>query len=269
MDAVGVVGLLVALLGLGADNTPIMLATFLIGVLLLSIAAWPHRELGVAGRIAVITGIFITFAALAYSVDDANYKRELQADHGTLVPAGDTVIGGHCEAEILADIAYLKDKSFGPSFTKADQEHLEKLRRYPRFVWGGLTVSVDRSPTTIVSIKGKPVLQVFLDQNERLQLSVNLFDKDGHQLVNIDRNHFDWIGQAAHERRPDRSTIVIDDDLGNEVLRIRFNNDRQFSIDGKMYFDGLPLSVGEGSITYGTSQLGTGCSDGGNIYTFG
>ncbi len=268
MDAVGVAGLLVGLLGLRSDNTPIMFATLSISVLLISIAAWPHRELGLAGRVAVIAGLVITFATLGYFLYDANYNRELEADHGTLIAAGDEVVGDRCEAEILADIEYLKDKPFGPSFTKADQEHLQKLRRYPRFTWGDLTVTVDRSPTTIASIKGKPVLQLFLDQSDRLQLSVNLFDKDGNQLVSIDRNHFDWIGHAAHERRPDRSTIVIDDDSGNEALRIRFNNDRQFSIDGEMYFDGRPLSVSGGSIAYGASHFGIGCSDGGNIYAF-
>lgn len=85
------------------------------------------------------------------------------------------------------------------------------------------------------------LLSVDRDQSGQVTINLYVFDREGKVVLEINRNHFQinrnrFLDSLAPPR-PDKSTILIQDEEGND-LKIRLLNPNIVSFSGRLYFAG-------------------------------
>ncbi len=86
-----------------------------------------------------------------------------------------------------------------------------------------------------------------LDRRDtQLLISAKVRGRDSKLLATIDNNEFNINTNNAlptHKPRPDKSTLIVHDQEGNEVLNIRYLNPHSVRITGILYFRGMALNL--------------------------
>jgi len=102
----------------------------------------------------------------------------------------------------------------------------------------------NKFPHTIVAVEREPVIVVDRTDLGLLVLEVDMRDSENRIVAKLDRNGFVVNNKyTLYMLRPDKSTILIEDEYGKEVLRTRFSNPRAFSISGTLYYKGKSLPI--------------------------
>lgn len=115
------------------------------------------------------------------------------------------------------------------------------------FVGSTVETITNKFPHTILQVRKRRV--IYLDRTETgsLVLSLEMRDAANRLIARVDRNGF-VVSSAydVHLLRPDKSTVIIDDEFGNEMVRARFLNPKAFSISGVVIYGGtrIPLNLG-------------------------
>jgi hypothetical protein len=74
---------------------------------------------------------------------------------------------------------------------------------------------------------------------------MDILDKDGKVVVRFDDGHF-MVNQNTRldMKRPDRSTLIVHDNYGNEVLNIRYLNKQSVAISALLqYSQARPVRI--------------------------
>jgi hypothetical protein len=97
----------------------------------------------------------------------------------------------------------------------------------------------DKFPHTILQVRGRKIISIDRTENNSLTLSVDIRDSSNRIIARLNRegfavsHNYDW-----YLLRPDESTVVVEDEYGNDVVRARFLNPRAFSVSGRYYDQG-------------------------------
>jgi hypothetical protein len=104
----------------------------------------------------------------------------------------------------------------------------------------------NRFPTTILEIHGHSVVSIDRSLAGSLILSIDMRDINSKIIAKLDKNGFVVSkNYELYALRPDRSTIIIEDGFGKEVVKARFINPKAFAIEGVVQYQdkSFPLDL--------------------------
>jgi hypothetical protein len=95
----------------------------------------------------------------------------------------------------------------------------------------------NKFPHTVIAYGDDPVLTLDRIEDGNIAVSLKVLDKSGDLVSSIDRNEFNIANHAllTHKPRPDKSTLVVFDEEGNEALYVRYLNKKAIYVRGYMY----------------------------------
>jgi hypothetical protein len=98
----------------------------------------------------------------------------------------------------------------------------------------------NKFPQAVISYGDDPVLTLDRSEGGNIAVSLKVVDKSGDLVTSIDRNELNIANHAllTHKPRPDKSTLVVFDEGGNEALYVRYLNKKAIYIRGYMYLGG-------------------------------
>ena len=166
--------------------------------------------------------IILALAAFGWLANDKREQKILNEEAGFLLPANDPDPPG-CEMKAPFN--------FGENSLKV--------------YLGSIMVSYSIFPHNIFTVNGKNPLILNRDESGRIALTMDILDKDGKVVVQFDNGHF-TVNQNARldMKRPDRSTLIVHDNYGNEVLNIRYLNKHSVAISALLqYSQARPVRI--------------------------
>jgi len=161
------------------------------------------------GAISLMVLAFLCSVKLTAKI---KLSRDLSLDHGWLLPANDPDPPNNCTFEVSAGIGTGRTIKLMPD---------NALKVF----LGKFMVSYSNFPHRIFTVNGKNPLILNRDAGERIALTMDILDKDEKIVVRFADGLF-TVNQNARldMKRPDRSTLIVHDNYGNEVLNIRYLN---------------------------------------------
>jgi hypothetical protein len=114
---------------------------------------------------------------------------------------------------------------------------------------GGITEIVRAFPHVILTWRGVKMITMSRADNGTLVLNINVYDKDGRLVVRFDSDGFE-SNTTYLKKQPDKSTLVVDDQNGTQVLKAQYVNLKYCVLDGTMTIDGQQVTI-----PGGTSQI--------------
>jgi len=103
----------------------------------------------------------------------------------------------------------------------------------------------NKFPHTVISYGEDPVFTLDRIEDGNIAVSLKILDKNSDLVTSIDRNEFNIANHAllTHKPRPDKSTLVVFDEQGNEALYVRYLNKSAIYIRGNMYLGGRRWNI--------------------------
>lgn len=163
---------------------------------------------GVLGFLAIV------FAGSLRLVYDVQLTRELHQLRGKLTPANDTTPPNPCGADTpQGSVVFL----YGDNAALA--------RRFPHTVLGSLTLG--------------PLIALDRSEGGSLIVLMTIRAPDGKIIAQLDEHGYRVNQHNITEmRRPDRSSLILTDEYGAEVINIRYLNPQAVRIDGSFHYPG-------------------------------
>ncbi len=109
-------------------------------------------------------------------------------------------------------------------------------------VTGGLTNIVHKFPYSVLVVHGKNVISISKSNDGSLVLFIDVINKDGSLIVRFDEEGF-VVNPNLIKGHPNKSTLVVEDLYGNEVLRAQYENKRLLRLQGKISVDGQVVTI--------------------------
>jgi hypothetical protein len=193
--------------------------------------------------------VLLAFSAYLVSViRTQQVMQELSELHGVLMPADDPL----------------------PSEPQCAKQHPDDLT----IIFGtGLAVHAKTLPLNAVALYDrktqmvKPLIRMDKNAAGNVALTSEIRDRDNKLIARVTPDDFtvsqNKIFRTYHER-PDKSTLVVQDEFGDEVLRVRYLNTHAIKMEGVLYY-----AAGEGPVIIKGEQSGTLHSKNVCIPTFG
>ncbi len=209
-DSLALVGLLLTVVGFVSEDTDVVIGCFAASALLICLSAYSHKEWGgwryIVGLLTVLLFFWLSFRAHA-----KNTERELSLLHDVLIPANDPDPFKQC-APVGDEVA---------------------------LYFGANAFKTDNFPLVVLSIADKPVVTLDRDAQKGISVSMDVIGIDGKIVARIDKNAFTVNpNNYLSQKRPDRSTLVVTDQYGDEVLNIRYVNPKVVQPNAKLYLSG-------------------------------
>lgn len=201
-DALTAVGLLLALAGMRATDTLMVVLYFGAAAVVVCVSVWGHTELSKPARLVICCAAFAAALGIALHVRSENIEEELAKKEGVLIPDGLPPPLSRCPTPPDAMALYLGN---GGSWAKF-------------------------FPHTVVSSDGEDLLWLEQGTSNSIEVSARIFDERGELIARLERNQFTPTAAASRIKRPDRSTLEIYDHKDRQVLRIHFDNYRAMEI---------------------------------------
>ncbi len=110
---------------------------------------------------------------------------------------------------------------------------------------GSNCFAADDFPVVIASVRGVPALTVDRTMDGGIAVTVDVWDENHKIIARIERNEF-TINPNNYFRkfRPDRSTLIVEDQYGVRVLEARYGGKRSLSLNAKLrYPNGVLLDL--------------------------
>lgn len=177
---------------------------------------------------ATSSGIVVMFCVCVYSTFDIQVAKELSGLHGLLMPANDPDPSPQCTTQ--------------PTDLKV--------------IFGNTVMAANAFPFAAISVQetGKEESRItIVTLNKTSQGNVifasDVFDQDGKLVARINNNEFSVDEPSifrTYKERPDRSTLVLTDHYGDQVLYVRLLNRNEIKILGTLFFPGHALPIAKG-----------------------
>jgi hypothetical protein len=103
-------------------------------------------------------------------------------------------------------------------------------------LFGNMTNIVHDFPYSLVRVYGKDVISLAKSESGLLILSMDIRDRSGAIIARFDENGFE-VAPTLLKRHPDKSTLIVEDSRGNQLLKARYNNRRLFTFSGNGTLD--------------------------------
>lgn len=120
----------------------------------------------------------------------------------------------------------------------------------------------DEDHGCVIGMAGREILGI-TQRDGKASVSAELYDRNG-LLARIVDNEFELnSNELFRRRRPDLSTLKLEDRWGQEVLTVQFLNPNAFYVTGRFYYPGLgDLLVKPDGVWLGTNHLAPACTSG-------
>jgi hypothetical protein len=239
-DGFAVVGVVLALVGIFAEDTPLVILCFVLSAMLLCLSFYSHKNWG-RWRYGASLLVLVVFSGLSYRAYIKSVQRELDLPYGELVPANDpSPSHANCRRS-PSDAVFIYFGSAAVSYAPSGFTDHTVLR-----IGGHNLLSLNRSP------KGVTV-------------SAQIFDSDGI-LVEMDHGQFKvYRGDFIKREHPDGHTLVVYDKWNNERIRVRYLNPNAINITGRFFYPGYASIVAkEDELQIGTNSFQGGSCVGGS-----
>jgi hypothetical protein len=102
-------------------------------------------------------------------------------------------------------------------------------------------------PHVVLSIKGRNMITVSKSSDGLLVVSMDIRTDKNILIARFDEQGFE-VSPALNRRHPDKSTIIVEDRYGNELVKVRYVNPRALSIETRMTIDGRSVDVPQGGM---------------------
>jgi len=99
-------------------------------------------------------------------------------------------------------------------------------------------------PQEILRIHGKQVIGLERNSAGGIIVSMDIRSDDGRIIVRLSKDGF--VVNRNNEllvNRPDKSTLIIEDQYGNVALDARYLNERAFRITGTLHYQGQTIPL--------------------------
>jgi hypothetical protein len=136
---------------------------------------------------------------------------------------------------------------------------------------GGLAMNVGTNvvimwsfPITLLAMENEPMIRVNKRDGKLVVEMVRVIDDRDNQIVRIDQDGYSIDPEShAHVTRPDKSTLIVEDHLGRQVLKIKYTNPQSISLDGVFRYPSLPAIAFTGDKVHGINlNMGDSCLKG-------
>ncbi len=112
-------------------------------------------------------------------------------------------------------------------------------------VFMGGTVAQMHPSQDIIEIAGHTILSISPKKNQPNIISITtleIFDDRFDNIAHIEGDKL-WVNPTARQERPDKSTLIVYDHTGLEVLKIRFLNPHALAIRGVFRYQSFGMVV--------------------------
>jgi hypothetical protein len=156
------------------------------------------------------------FLAIMYGTYTLQVKAELSQLEGRLYPADDPDPPGPCPVTGTELALY----------------------------FGRMAVVADRFPLTVIKIASKPAVVMDRNADGSLNLTLDVRSSDGRIIARLQHNGF-VINQNNYlsMERKDRSSLLVKDQHGNEVLSARYMNPHAFRLSAYFVSEGRSVNI--------------------------
>jgi hypothetical protein len=111
-------------------------------------------------------------------------------------------------------------------------------------IYGKNAAAVTTFPHTILGVDDKSLLSVDRLASGSLALFLEIQDTFNRVIVRLDKNGFIVNNNYSfYLLRPDKSTVTIDNQFGEQVLNARFLNPRTFVVSGTIEYGNSKISI--------------------------
>jgi hypothetical protein len=165
------------------------------------------------GQLGGCVCILLLGGGVGWLAADYQIALELQSLQGRLYPASDPMPANNC-GSVPSDVVVL--------------------------FMGSNAVEVKTFPHPLIRVRGTPVLSLDKSPDGYMAPILEMASDDGKLIVRLDRRGF-VVNRNNYltMKRPDRSTLVVVDQYGREVLNTRYLNERAFRVTGLLHYPGL------------------------------
>ena len=245
-------GALASGLGAGAlsiDQYIIASALFFVAVLLITAKAltWKdtkaHHNRKYISALIVVAGLGVFILSLWW-VEHRSQRMYLNGNSGYLIPAHDPD-KTTCRED--PELPSWVSEQIGPLPDGVVAVFLGKSRYY-----------ATNFPYHPLQYEGKPVVTIDRDEAGKIGVTVDVRSKDGKIVTQIKNGRFIVNpNNMLTMKRKDESTLVVVDQYGNEVLNVRYQNNRVIHFQGTLYLEGResPVIVRDDLIDLGRATM--------------
>jgi len=110
-------------------------------------------------------------------------------------------------------------------------ENMETDAKDYFFVFGNLTNVVETFPYALLRISDHDVIGISKRTSGLLVLTIDLLDASRNIVARFDENGFE-VGPNLFKRHPDKSTLIVEDLKGNQLLKVRYGNEHLITFSG-------------------------------------
>jgi hypothetical protein len=236
----GILGLVTAIplaVALALSHYPLAIACLVVCAVLLLTWTWAV-ELPKISRWGIASSVVIVSLGLIYLINNKARTEKLEANFGTLSPAGD-----------------------------APPPQNECVRVHPDahfFVFFGNSIFVvNRFPTVLVKIDGRSYFSISQLPSGSVTLNVDIVDQEGKIIASIDGNNFRVNpNNIFDKKRPDESTLIVYDQFKTVVLSVRLDSSRYMTVSGSLNYKNRFMLLPDGSTVIGGLKAENNCSYG-------
>ena len=109
-------------------------------------------------------------------------------------------------------------------------------------ITGGLTSIVKTFPYPVLTAFGRRVISFSKSDSGALVLSMDIRDSDDTLIARFDEDGFE-VNPHLLKRHPDKSTLIVEDTHGNQVMKARYSSKRVFTLEGKLSLGGRLVTI--------------------------
>jgi hypothetical protein len=214
-DSLTLVGVALTVVGFVSEDTPVVIGCFAASAFLICWSAYNHKEWK-AWRYVIALSVVVLFSLLSFRAYTKSIERELARYSGPLVPAEDPDPPNACSPSGDEVALYL----------------------------GTNSVVTDNFPLTIIKISGVPTLTLNRNTRGEIEIDMDVLGNDGKVIVRMRGGKF-IVNQnnSLSMERKDRSSLLVTDQFGAEVLNARYLNPKAFRLTAKLYSGGKSINL--------------------------
>ena len=97
-------------------------------------------------------------------------------------------------------------------------------------------------PHVVLQGAGKNMITISKSSGGLLVLTMDIRTEKNALVARFDEQGFE-VNPTFNKRHPDKSTIIVEDAYGKEIIKVRYVNRRALSVEAKMTIDGREVNV--------------------------
>ena len=238
-DTLGGVALPLTVAALIPENNYVVFGCLAAASVIACVPVYWHTEVAKIYRAGYCAIVGLVCFGLFLVIKHENLQKELAKFEGVLEPANEPGEDRKCTPDDASAVA---------------------------LYFGLHTFFIQTFPQVIIRIAGREILTLDRVGKNISIVAMALFD-DAGAIATIDskaeHNKF-WVSPNVRKVRPDKSTLIVYDRNANEVLSLRYLNEKTIAVTGTFKYAGRPPLVVRSNYFQmgGISGTGRGCSPG-------